>query len=96
VYVHTFPLFSLTPVGRHEADPDTQHCTFAAPSACTARVVHAYFANGTLPEPGTQCEQDYQFFEKPSRYALAERDEITKAMWTLSEKADFGLGWLRQ
>jgi hypothetical protein len=32
------------------------HCAVASsPSDCTAKVLKAYFANGTLPEPGTVC-----------------------------------------
>lgn len=70
-----------------------QHCTFAAPSTCTARVARAYFVNGTLPDPGTQCEQDYDFFEEPKNQTrAAQDDELATAVWEMFEKADFGLG----
>ncbi|KAH8677716.1 Alpha/Beta hydrolase protein [Xylariales sp. PMI_506] len=38
------------------------HCSIAAPSVCTARVVRAYFQEGRLPAPGTRCDQDYELF----------------------------------
>lgn len=34
------------------------HCSLAAPSTCSAKVVNAYFQHGTLPEPGTYCDQE--------------------------------------
>ncbi|KAI0630076.1 alpha/beta-hydrolase [Trametes polyzona] len=34
------------------------HCSLAAPSLCTAKHVRAYMVNGTIPEPGTECEVD--------------------------------------
>lgn len=36
----------------------TQHCSFAAPSLCTARTVRTYFQTGILPTPGTICPAD--------------------------------------
>lgn len=41
-----------------------QHCSLAASSACTARAIRAYFRDGTLPEPGTVCEVESQWFPK--------------------------------
>lgn len=34
------------------------HCSWSAPSICTAKAVREYFVNGTLPEEGTVCEPD--------------------------------------
>lgn len=34
------------------------HGIVADPSECVARNIQAYFANGTLPEPGTYCQPD--------------------------------------
>ena len=34
------------------------HCSVSAPSVCTAKVVRAYFEEGTLPEEGTVSEPD--------------------------------------
>jgi hypothetical protein len=33
------------------------------PSSCTAKAVSSYFANGTMPESGTECEPDLPVFE---------------------------------
>jgi pimeloyl-ACP methyl ester carboxylesterase len=38
------------------------HCSLAAPSLCTAKAIHAYFRNGTLPEPGTTCDIEGKIF----------------------------------
>jgi TAP-like protein len=40
-----------------------QHTSLCAPSRCTAKAIHAYFQNGTLPVPGTVCEADLVPFE---------------------------------
>lgn len=37
------------------------HCTLAAPSTCSAKVINAYFQHGTLPDPDTYCDQEYVF-----------------------------------
>ncbi|KAF7318130.1 Dimer-Tnp-hAT domain-containing protein [Mycena chlorophos] len=42
-----------------------QHCSLAAPSSCTIRHIRSYFANGTLPEPGTVCPMDVPIFQLP-------------------------------
>lgn len=34
------------------------HCSFSAPSLCTAKYVRNYFLNGKLPVEGTICEPD--------------------------------------
>lgn len=33
------------------------------PSSCTIKAIGEYFANGTLPEHGTECEPDMKAFE---------------------------------
>lgn len=38
------------------------HCSTAQPSLCTAKAIHAYFVNGTLPAPGTVCQPSIQLF----------------------------------
>ncbi|RMZ41762.1 proteinase [Aspergillus flavus] len=38
------------------------HTTLSVPSLCTAKVVRAYFSNGTLPAEGTICEIDVPLF----------------------------------
>ena len=40
-----------------------QHGLMSHPSSCTAKAVSAYFANGTIPESGTECEPDLPVFE---------------------------------
>ncbi|RFU29511.1 hypothetical protein B7463_g6837, partial [Scytalidium lignicola] len=40
------------------------HTSLAAPSSCTASHVRAYFQNGTLPAPGTECEADVSPFQE--------------------------------
>ncbi|KAI1618472.1 TAP-like protein-domain-containing protein [Exophiala viscosa] len=44
------------------------HCSFAAPSVCTAKSVRRYFQTGVLPEQGTLCQAD----EKPFQPAVAQ------------------------
>ena len=43
-----------------------QHTSLSGFSTCTAEAIHAYFANGTLPAPGTLCQTDTVIFENPS------------------------------
>ncbi|TCD60878.1 hypothetical protein EIP91_009369 [Steccherinum ochraceum] len=38
------------------------HMSFSATSVCTAKVVRAYFQNGTLPEEGTVCGTESSIF----------------------------------
>ena len=35
------------------------------PSTCTVEAMRAFFADGTLPAPGTVCKTDYLPFEEP-------------------------------
>ncbi|TVY41362.1 Tripeptidyl aminopeptidase [Lachnellula subtilissima] len=39
------------------------HTSLSAPSKCTAKIIRAYFQNGTLPAPDTVCEPDLTPFE---------------------------------
>ncbi|OAA47347.1 TAP domain-containing protein [Beauveria brongniartii RCEF 3172] len=36
------------------------HCTIGIPSKCIVQRFTEYWVNGTMPEPGTVCEADYQ------------------------------------
>ncbi|ETS79188.1 hypothetical protein PFICI_09041 [Pestalotiopsis fici W106-1] len=63
------------------------HCSFAAPSTCTARVVHAYFRHGELPEPGLECEQDWELFEEPPP-VMSAYGELGLAVRELSRKTN--------
>ncbi|KAK5213541.1 hypothetical protein LTR41_001120 [Exophiala xenobiotica] len=47
------------------------HCSFAAPSLCTAKAVKRYFQTGEMPQPGTLCETDAKPFE--ARRLLSEK-----------------------
>ncbi|KAL8794631.1 MAG: hypothetical protein Q9195_002827 [Heterodermia aff. obscurata] len=38
------------------------HTSLAQPSLCTAKVIRAYFVNGTLPAPETKCETVFPLF----------------------------------
>ncbi|KAK7949077.1 uncharacterized protein PG986_009963 [Apiospora aurea] len=71
------------------------HASVAAPSACSARAIRAYFQNGTLPAPGTHCDQDFELFEDPPAPAVRVEDDETDdglalalAVSELSRKAD--------
>ncbi|GJE93494.1 alpha/beta hydrolase [Phanerochaete sordida] len=46
------------------------HCTIALPSACTNNATRAFFADGTLPKPGTHCATDYPPFSVDAVRAL--------------------------
>ncbi|KAK8093672.1 hypothetical protein PG997_000357 [Apiospora hydei] len=69
------------------------HASVAAPSTCSARAIRAYFQNGTLPAPGTHCDQDFELFEDPPTPAVRVEDDETDdglalAVSELSRKAD--------
>lgn len=74
------------------------HASVAAPSTCTARAIRAYFQDGTLPAPGTHCDQDYELFEDPSPAAAEGQDDnddgdgglLAWAASELSRKVDLG------
>ncbi|KAI0162629.1 alpha beta hydrolase fold family [Pestalotiopsis sp. NC0098] len=64
------------------------HCSFAAPSTCTARVVRRYFRQGELPESGLECEQDWELFADPPALSVSTDDqELGFAVRELSKKA---------
>ena len=52
------------------------------PSSCTTAAVRAYFANGTLPKPGTICPLDFQPFDNAvsEGQALLLQDNVRLAM----------------
>ncbi len=61
------------------------HCSFAAPSVCTAKSVRRYFQTGTLPEQGTLCKADEKPFQpavaQSQREGMSERDaELLEAL----------------
>ncbi|KAK8086209.1 alpha/beta-hydrolase [Apiospora phragmitis] len=69
------------------------HASVAAPSTCSARTIRAYFQNGTLPAPGTHCDQDHELFEDyrhPPVRAEEEDEGLASAVSELSRKADLG------
>lgn len=39
------------------------HCSFTAPSLCTAKAVREYFQTGVMPKEGTVCKPDVKPFE---------------------------------
>jgi hypothetical protein len=64
------------------------HCSLAAASLCTAKVVRAYFRNDTMPEPGTECEIESRLFGGSSGRTLplsADDAELLAAVEELSE-----------
>ncbi|CAO2658414.1 Nn.00g061370.m01.CDS01 [Neocucurbitaria sp. VM-36] len=42
------------------------HCLLYSPGQCGIKAVQDYFTNGTLPAPGTVCEQDFDVFSGKS------------------------------
>ena len=52
--------------------------------------MRAYFDDGTLPDAGTKCEQDYNLFETPEDDVLDAQDELSSAVYDAWKKADFG------
>ncbi|EXJ91001.1 hypothetical protein A1O1_04108 [Capronia coronata CBS 617.96] len=41
------------------------HCSFTAPSLCTAKAIRRYFQTGVMPDNGTLCQPDIKPFELP-------------------------------
>ena len=64
------------------------HASIAAPSTCTAKAIHSYFQNGTLPENETHCEQDFDLFEEPIpiTYTNGKDSKLSHAIHELSRK----------
>ncbi|KAI0083783.1 hypothetical protein BDY19DRAFT_998260 [Irpex rosettiformis] len=50
------------------------HCSLAMPSSCSASILRAYFANGTIPPPGTVCETDFPPFSNPNTSLTSDLD----------------------
>ncbi|KIW55985.1 hypothetical protein PV05_04688 [Exophiala xenobiotica] len=67
------------------------HCSFAAPSLCTAKAVKKYFQTGKMPEPWTLCETDAKPFEagrllRQKMAALSTQDaQLLTALQQLAE-----------
>ncbi|KAJ8092780.1 hypothetical protein PM082_023608 [Marasmius tenuissimus] len=55
------------------------HCSIAAPSVCTSKVVREYFVNGTLPEQGTICPMDGTPFDDASATNATLRRDLMSA-----------------
>jgi hypothetical protein len=62
------------------------HASIAAPSTCTAEIIHAYFQDGTLPPEDTYCDQDYELFEEPDLLSLGEGGGLAHAVHELARK----------
>ncbi|KAE8452934.1 hypothetical protein EG329_012121 [Mollisiaceae sp. DMI_Dod_QoI] len=48
------------------------HCTMSMPSLCKAKHVKSYFYEGKLPEDGTTCEIDTEYFPAQEKSAFSE------------------------
>lgn len=72
------------------------HASIAAPSSCTARTIHVYFQNGTLPKDDTYCEQDYELFQEPVALSRTNKEDIalSNAVHELSRKFSVSRGIL--
>jgi len=66
------------------------HCSFAGPSTCTAKHVQQYLEKGVLPEEGSECDQDYDLFQKPLEDEFMAQDELSSALWRLSQASRDG------
>jgi len=65
------------------------HCTYAAPSLCTAKHVRTYFHTGELPPPNTVCLPEYRpligSIRSPDAPALSPQDQkLLEALEELS------------
>lgn len=64
------------------------HCTIAAVSQCSASAMRAYMRDGTLPQNGTVCEIESQYFEqKAPATTKRSEDEAVKAWRALVSSA---------
>ncbi|KAI0137448.1 TAP-like protein-domain-containing protein [Xylariales sp. AK1849] len=63
------------------------HCSLAAPSTCSAKVINEYFQKGALPEPDTYCDQDYELFQHPPARVDGEDGGFAFAVLELSRRA---------
>ncbi|KZV83249.1 hypothetical protein EXIGLDRAFT_656341 [Exidia glandulosa HHB12029] len=72
------------------------HCSLAATSLCSSKYIRAYFQNGTLPAPGTVCEDEDEIFtpdnvngvtgERRTKALSAEDRELMDAARDLSSR----------
>jgi hypothetical protein len=65
------------------------HCSLAAASLCTVKVVRAYFQNGTMPKPDAECEIESRLFGTSAARELTlstDDAELLAAVEKLSEK----------
>lgn len=70
----------------------TQHTSLASPSTCTAQHIRAYFQDGVVPLPGTECLPDSLPFNLPSAKSVDYGNELTIAVGELSRRAS-ALSW---
>ena len=72
---NSFAMSSLHPGSAVLVQESSGHCAvYSSPSACTKRIIAAYFANGTMPENGTSCAADCQpSFDEADTCRLFER-----------------------
>ncbi|KAK7993390.1 spindle pole body-associated protein sad1 [Apiospora arundinis] len=61
------------------------HTFLSSPSLCTAKIVRAYFQDGSLPEPDTMCPPDELPFQMPADDDLS--SEVTQLSKALRELA---------
>lgn len=74
------------------------HCSLAMPSRCNARIVRAFFADGSLPEERhTKCAAEGEYFVDPekkdgddedgkmSTVGVDEDAELMEALWSLTD-----------
>ncbi|KAG9774618.1 hypothetical protein KCU88_g5405, partial [Aureobasidium melanogenum] len=54
------------------------HCSFTAPSLCTAKAIRRYFQTGVMPQPDTRCQPDIKPFEEQDLSQLS--DEMASSM----------------
>ncbi|KAI0343760.1 hypothetical protein BDW22DRAFT_1428303 [Trametopsis cervina] len=55
------------------------HAIISMYSKCTVGIINAFFANGTLPPPGTVCKTDHLPFGSPDDIAFMSTEELRKA-----------------
>ena len=84
-----------------------QHTVRYSPGQCAINAIRAYFHNGTLPEPGTVCEQDFDVFSGHKFRESFFPEEISNGNGTSKPveqapiefesgaRGGYGLGWVR-
>ncbi|KAF9266662.1 alpha/beta-hydrolase [Marasmius fiardii PR-910] len=66
------------------------HCSFSAPSPCTALAVREYFVNGTLPKAGTKCPIIGSPFDSASQVSWRMEEEDVRLFEALRDLLRFG------